>query len=133
MVSELRSTPSPNHLSGRELGVDLGLNTSLPSLSLSPHLQAFDALCERGGVGAGLAAHGVDVALDGIMRLAAGLVERAQVHPGSRMTVVQLHCTDVRLQSIHGLVLLLVQNTNGEEMIEERGTWRKRGGERVEY
>lgn len=64
---------------------------------------------QRGGVGAALAACGVDVALDGVVRLVARLVKRAQVHPGGGVAVVQLHGADVGLQSIHGLVLLLVQ------------------------
>lgn len=62
------------------------------------------------GVGATLAARGVDVALDGVVRLVAGLVQRAQVHPGGGVAVVQLHGADVGLQGIHGLVLLLVQH-----------------------
>lgn len=62
-----------------------------------------------GGVGAALAACGVDVALDGVVRLVARLVKRAQVHPGGGVAVVQLHGADVGLQSVHGLVLLLVQ------------------------
>lgn len=44
------------------------------------------------------------------MRLVAGLVERAQIHPGGGVAVIQLHGTDVGLQSVHGLVLLLVQH-----------------------
>ena len=76
---------------------------------------------ERGGVGAALAACGVDVALDGVVRLVAGLVERAQVHPGGGVAVVQLHGADVRLQSVHGLVLLLVQHPEGEGGGEEKG------------
>lgn len=68
---------------------------------------------ERRGVGAALAARGVDVALDGVVRLVAGLVQRAQVHPGGGVAVVQLHGADVGLQSVHGLVLLLVQHPGG--------------------
>lgn len=56
------------------------------------------------------------------MRLVAGLVQRAQVHPGSGVAVVQLHGADVRLQSVHGLVLLLVQHP------EDRGRGGKREG-----
>ena len=78
-----------------------------------PYLQQLNALCERGGVEAGLAARGVDVALDGVVRLATGLVQRAQVHPGGGVAVVQLHSTDVGLQRIHGLVLLLVEHPGG--------------------
>lgn len=68
---------------------------------------------QSGGVGAALAAGGVDVALDGVVGLVAGLVQRAQVHPGSSVAVVQLHSADVGLQSVHGLVLLLVQHPDG--------------------
>lgn len=82
---------------------------------LSTHLQAFDAVSQRGGVGAAFAARGVDVALDGVVRLVAGLVQRAQVHPGGGVAVVQLHGADVGLQSVHGLVLLLVQHPGAEE------------------
>ena len=78
--------------------------------SISTHLEAFDAMGQCSGVGAALAACGVDVTLDGVVRLVAGLVQRAQVHPGGGMAVVQLYGADVGLQSIHGLVLLLVQN-----------------------
>ena len=87
---------------------------------LSTHLQAFDAVGQRRGVGAALAARGVDVALDGVVRLVAGLVQRAQVHPGGGVAVVQLHGADVGLQGVHGLVLLLVQHPedgNGEETV----------------
>lgn len=77
---------------------------------LSTHLQAFDAVGQRRGVGAALAARGVDVALDGVVRLVARLVQRAQVHPGGGVAVVQLHGADVGLQGVHGLVLLLVQH-----------------------
>lgn len=80
---------------------------------LSTHLQAFDAVGQRGGVCAALAACGVDVALDGVVRLVAGLVQRAQVHPGGGVAVVQLHGANVGLQCVHGLVLLLVQHPEG--------------------
>lgn len=74
------------------------------------HLQTFDAVGQSSGVGAALAAGGVDVALDGVVGLVAGFVERAQIHPGGGVAVVQLHSADVGLQSVHGLVLLLVQH-----------------------
>lgn len=83
--------------------------------SRSTHLQTLDAVRQSGGVGAALAARGVDVALDGVVWLVAGLVERAQVHPGRRVAVVQLHGADVGLQSVHGLVLLLVQHPDGKK------------------
>lgn len=79
-----------------------------------PYLQQFNALCECSGVEAGPAARSIDVALDSVMRLAAGFVEGAQVHPGGGVAVVQLHGTDVGLQSVHGLVLLLVQHPEDE-------------------
>lgn len=77
-------------------------------------------MSQRSGVGAALAACGVDVTLDGVVRLVAGLVQRAQVHPGGGMAVVQLYGADVCLQSIHGLVLLLVQNPEEVGMGGER-------------
>jgi hypothetical protein len=46
------------------------------------------------------------------------------------MAVVQLHCTDVCLQSIHGLILLLVQNTNGERKLLRRGGQGEKGAGR---
>lgn len=70
-------------------------------------------MCERGRVKAGFAARGVDVALDGVVVLAARLVQSAQVHPGGRVAVVQLNGTDVGLQRVHGLVLLLVEHPGG--------------------
>ncbi len=76
------------------------------------HLQVFDAGRQRRRVAAVFAARGVDVALDGVLRLVAGLVERAQVHPGRGVTVIQLHGTDVGLQRVHGLILLLIQHAN---------------------
>lgn len=57
-------------------------------MAAAAYLQQLDALCERGGVEAGLAARGVDVTLDGVVRLAAGFVEGAEVHPGGRVAVV---------------------------------------------
>lgn len=75
---------------------------------------------ERRGVGAAFAACGVDVALDGVVRLVAGLVQRAQVHPGSGVAVVQLHGADVRLQCVHGLVLLLVQHPEERDRGQDR-------------
>lgn len=74
------------------------------------------------GVGATLAARGIDVALDGVVRLVAGLIQRAQVHPGSGVAVVQLHGADVGLQGVHGLVLLLVQHpeVGVERAVEKR-------------
>ncbi len=66
-------------------------------------LQVFDAGRQRRQCClAVFAARGVDVALDGVLRLVAGLVERAQVHPGRGVTVIQLHGTDVGLQRVHG-------------------------------
>lgn len=104
---------------------------SLP-LCIPAYLQQLNAVCEDSGVGAGLAARGVDVTLDGVVRLPAGFIERAQVHPGGCVTVVQLHCTNVGLQCIHRLVLLLVQHTRGEREgkreVEREG---KREGEKV--
>lgn len=82
--------------------------------SLPAYLQQLNAVCEGGDVSAGLAAGGVDVTLDGVVRLPAGFIESAQVHPGGCVAVVQLHCTNVGLQCIHRLVLLLVQHTRGE-------------------
>lgn len=69
---------------------------------------------KRWDVGAAFAACGVDVALDGVLRLVARLVQRAQIHPGGGVAVVQLHGADVGLQSVHGLVLLLVQHPEEE-------------------
>lgn len=69
---------------------------------------------KRRDVGAAFAACGVDVALDGVLRLVARLVQRAQIHPGGGVAVVQLHGADVGLQSVHGLVLLLVQHPEEE-------------------
>lgn len=83
------------------------------------YLQVLDAGRQRSGVGAGFAARGVDVALDGVLRLVAGLVERAQIHPGRGVTVIQLHGADVRLQRVHGLILLLIQHAtraNGQQV-----------------
>lgn len=77
------------------------------------YLQQFDALCEHGSVEAGLAARSIDVALDSIVRLPAGFIEGAEVHPGGCVAVVQLNGTDVGLQCIHRLVLLLVEHPEG--------------------
>lgn len=74
------------------------------------YLQQLDTLCECSSVEAGLAASSVDVALDSVVRLAAGFVESAQIHPGGGVAVVQLNSTDVSLQCIHRLVLLLVKH-----------------------
>lgn len=57
-------------------------------MAAAAYLQQLDALCERSGVEAGLAARGVDVTLDGVVRLATGFVEGAEVHPGGRVAVV---------------------------------------------
>ena len=56
---------------------------------------------------------GVGVAGQGVLMLRLGLVEDAQVGPGSSVFLVQQDSTDVGLESIHGLVLLLIQNSNG--------------------
>lgn len=84
-----------------------------------PYLQQFDALCECSSVEASLAARSIDVAFDSVVRLAAGFVEGAQVHPGSGVVVVQLNSTDVSLQRVHRLVLLLVEHPGGKS--EEGG------------
>ena len=91
------------------------------------YLQQLDALCERGGVKAGPAARGVDVALDGVVRLAAGLVEGAQVHPGGGVAVVQLNGADVGLQRVHRLVLLLVEHPGVEAEREGVILWPSSG------
>lgn len=80
----------------------------------TPYLQEFDALCERRCVETGFAACSVDVALDSVVRLPTGFIEGAQVHPGSGVVVVQLNSTDVGLQRIHRLVLLLVEHPEGK-------------------
>lgn len=98
--------------------------TSSPDNFMRKHcfyLEAFNASSQSWDVTAGLAARGIDVALDGILRLVAGLVECAQVHPGSRMAVVQLHCTNICLQCIHRLVLLLIQHTGDTNTAERNG------------
>lgn len=41
------------------------------------YLEAFNTRCQSWDVAAGFAACGIDVALNGILRLVAGLVERA--------------------------------------------------------
>lgn len=79
-----------------------------------PYLQQFDALRECSSVEAGLAARSIDVAFDSVVRLAAGLVEGAQVHPGGGVVVVQLNSTNVSLQCVHRLVLLLVEHPGGK-------------------
>ena len=53
---------------------------------------------------------GVEVAGERILGLVDGLVEDAEVGPGGRVTLVELHGADVRLQRVHRLVLLLVEN-----------------------
>lgn len=78
-----------------------------------PYLQQFDALCECNSVKAGLAACSIYVTLDSVMRLATGFVEGAEIHPGGRVAVVQLNSTDVGLQCVHRLVLLLVEHPEG--------------------
>lgn len=93
----------------------------------SLYLQQFNALRECDCVEAAPAVRGIDVALNGIVGLTAGLVQSAQVHPGSSVTVVQLNGTDIGLQCIHRLVLLLVENpeVRGDH---SRGKARRRGG-----
>lgn len=71
-------------------------------------------MSECSSVEAGLAACSIDVAFNSVMRLAAGFVEGAQVHPGGRVVVVQLNSTDVGLQCVHRLVLLLVEHPAGK-------------------
>lgn len=92
-----------------------GLVEGCKQSKCQPYLQQFDTLCKCSSVKAGLAACSIDVALDSVMRLAAGFIEGAQVHPGSCVAVVQLNSTDVGLQCVHRLVLLLVEHS------EDRG------------
>ena len=58
------------------------------------------------------AARGVEVAGQGVGGLVHRLVEDTKVGPGRAVELVQLHCADVGLQSIHRLVLLLVKHSN---------------------
>lgn len=79
-----------------------------------PYLQQFNALCECSSVKAGFTACSIYVALDSIMMLATWLVESSKIHPGGRVAVVQLNSTDVGLQGVHGLVLLLIENPDSK-------------------
>ena len=54
----------------------------------------------------------IGVAGKGIVWLRLGLVEDPEVCPRGPMVLVKLNCTDVGLQSIHRLVLLLVKHSN---------------------
>lgn len=56
---------------------------------------------------------GVQEAGERVARLIARLVQNAQIRPGGPVGFVQLHGTDVRLQCVHRLVLLLVENSAG--------------------
>jgi len=69
---------------------------------------------------------GVDVACEGVLGLTARLVQQAEVGPGGRVGLVQLDGTDVRLQRVKRLVLLLVQHPAARRMVVESlvgGTW----------
>lgn len=96
----------------------------------SLYLQQFNALRECDCVEAAPAVRGIDVALNGIVGLTAGLVQSAQVHPGSSVTVVQLNGTDIGLQCIHRLVLLLVENPEVRGDHSRRKARRRGGGEK---
>lgn len=112
--------PTKTHTGSRESEVPRGHELSVFKcgchwvVCCPSYLQIFDAGSDRCVVAAAFAACGIDVALDGILRLTAGLVEGAKVHPGCSMTMVQLHSTDVCLKSIHGLILLLIQHPKWE-------------------
>ena len=55
--------------------------------------------------------------------LVTGLIQDPQVCPGCNMGGVQLNCTDVCLQGIHWLVLLLVQNPEIQSTSYKTGFW----------
>lgn len=58
----------------------------------------------------GEAAAGVEVAGVGVPCLPAALVEDAQVGPGRRVALIELHSAYVRLERVHRLTLLLVKH-----------------------
>ena len=53
---------------------------------------------------------GVHVAGERVLQLVTRLVEDAEVVPGGEVVLLQLHGTDVRLQCVHRLTLLLVEH-----------------------
>ena len=55
--------------------------------------------------------HGFSVAEECILRLSTGFIENAQVHPCCRMLIIDLYRTNESLQSVHRLILVLIENT----------------------
>jgi len=51
----------------------------------------------------------ISVTDEGIFRLSTGLIKYAKISPRGTVRPIQLHGTDVSLQGIHVLVLLLIQ------------------------
>lgn len=124
--TSIHTYPPPTHTHTHNNIYQTGLVGGCKQSKCQPYLQQFDALCECSSVKAGLAACSIDVALDSVMRLAARFVEGAQIHPGSCVAVVQLNSTDVGLQCIHRLVLLLVEHP------EDRGKEGRSFSSRIE-
>jgi hypothetical protein len=52
---------------------------------------------------------GIDITGQGVLGLVAVLVQNPQVCPGGSVCLIQLYGTDVGLERIHRLVLLLVK------------------------
>lgn len=63
------------NIPGKNDNIKCNVYSQVTSHSL--YLKAFNTRCQSWDVAAGFAASGINVALDGILRLVAGLVERA--------------------------------------------------------
>ena len=59
--------------------------------------------------GGGTPAHLLDYLI--VARLIASFIKNAQVRPGSCVSLIVLNCTDVGLECVNGLILLLIEDS----------------------